>query len=133
MIEVNVAGVGHARGPVAVDCSVLDLRQDSLLQPVAHGSHLLVVAAVERFLSNLRSLAQTDNSRNIFRTRAPRTLVPPAIKQWLQPKSLADAQRPHALRPMNLVPRNRKRITTNAFHINLNFACSLHRIGMKAN
>ena len=131
MIEINVRRVRNARRAVAVHASFFHLRENSLLQAVAQRGHLLVVTAFEALHRQLRSLAQRDNSRNILRSGAPRTFMPPAVKQRLKMRSLAHVKRAHALRRVHLVAGNRKRITANPLHINRNLARGLHRVRMK--
>src|ERR1035438_5200363 len=103
VVEVNLRSIGHARRTIAVHPGFLYLREDSLLQPVAHCSHLVVVAAVQRFLRQLCSLTQTDNSGDILRAGAARALVPATVKERLKASSLPDIKRSHALRRMNLM------------------------------
>ena len=59
---MNVGCIRHARRSVAVHASVIDLRENSLLQAIAKRGHLLRAAVIECVLGQFRSLAQADYS-----------------------------------------------------------------------
>ena len=131
MVEVNVRSVGHAHRATAVHAGFLDLGENSLLQAVPHRSHLLVVAAVQSLLRQLRGFAQAHNSRYVLGASPQRALVPTSIKQRVDLSSLLNVERSDTLRRMNLVAGNREGLATDSLHINRNFAECLHRVGVK--
>src|ERR1039458_9583964 len=133
MVEVNVRSIRHTCCTVAIHSRVFDLREDTLLQPVARCGHLLVIAAVERFFRNLRGLAQANDSGYVLRPGATRTLMPAAVKQRLKASSLPHIERSYALWRVNLVAGNREELATDSRHINRNFGGRLHRVRMKTN
>jgi hypothetical protein len=106
MVEVNTGRIRYARGAFAVHASRLRLNENSLLQSVAQGGHFLIVTAFEGLHRQLRSLTQSDDPRNIFRSGAARALVPAAMEERLQMSSLANVKRAHPLSSVHLVPGN---------------------------
>src|SRR3984885_5761572 len=107
VIEINVGCIWHAGGAFPVDGGFFHLRENSLLQTVTQGGHLLIAASPETLHCQLRSLAECDNSGNILSSGATRTFVSPPIKQRLKMGSSANEERAHALRRVHLVTGNR--------------------------
>ena len=105
--------------------------QQLALQPIPQFCHLSIIPALQP--RQFRRLPQAHNPRNILRPRTPRALVPPPILDWLQLSSLPYIKRAHALRPVQLMPRNRQQIAPNLFHAHRNLPRRLHRVGMKIN
>ena len=85
------------------------------------------------FDRQLRRLAQAHNSRNIFRAGAAIAFVVTAVEDRLEFRAGADVQRAHALRPVNLVRRNRKQIHAQAVDVQRQFPRALHRVAVEVN
>ena len=88
-------------------------------------------AALQPLLGNLRGFANANNPRQIFRSSAALALMAAAINLRLDQRSLLDVKRAGALRRMDLVAGNRKRIARNFLYVDRHFACGLDCVGMK--
>jgi len=76
-IEIEIAGIGNARGTVAIHAGGLYFSENLLLEAIPEGGDSFEFSAKERVPSYLRRPAQADDPGDIFRSRAPGTLVIP--------------------------------------------------------
>ena len=81
----------------------------------------------------LRSLAQTNDTRNIFCTRTQLLFLCAAENQRRNPCSLADINRADALRCAQLMPTHGQQINMQLFYINRHMTNSLYRICVEQN
>ena len=104
-----------------------------MLQPVPHLSHFAVAATREPLACNLGGTTQTDDSRQILRSRASRAFVTASVEQWLKERPAADVQRTRSLRPVQFVAGDGQQLASNLLHVDGNLPCRLYCVRVKQN
>src|SRR2546426_8749201 len=88
-------------------------------------------------LRQLTGFAKAHNARDVERARTDPALVPAAIEQGPYMDTpgtrFADIQRPHTLRAVELMARERHEIHLQVIDITDNFPYALHRISAEPN
>ncbi len=79
----------------------------------------------------MSGFAQAHDAGDVFRSGAARTLVAAAMKKRSQSSSLSHKKCANALRRVNLVAGDGKRVAPDAIHIYRDLARSLHGVGVK--
>jgi hypothetical protein len=91
----------------------------------------LVVAALENFHGQIRSLAEADNSRHILCPSAARAFMPASVEERLKTRSLLNVKCTHPLRSVHFVARDRKRVAADTIDFDGNFCRSLYSVNME--
>ena len=107
--DAHVHVVREALLPAAVQPDVRDALRDAVDQPVAEGLHPGALLS-HRGQCDLARFAQTDDAGDVVRARALAALLRAAVQIRGKPDSLADVERADALRPVELVAREREHI-----------------------
>src|SRR5579863_7243534 len=128
---MNVGSIRNARSSFSIHPGRFYFGKNFLFDLVAHRGHVSELAAPQGFHSQLRRLAKTDDSGDVLRTRASRSLMTSPIKHWFEHGALTHVECAHSLRRMHFVSRNRKQIASQTIHIDRHFSRRLYGVAVK--
>ncbi len=89
-------------------------------------------AALLHFLkSRFYGNAEADDSRHVFRSGSPASLLGAAMDKGTDFHAFADIQKSHALRPVKLMGAGAEHVNMQIIHIYGYMTVCLHGVGMK--
>ena len=129
VLEADVECVGEAVRRIAVHAHVRAGGEDAGLKLVAHRRELLRLRVHVRG-RQLARLGESRDVRYVLRARAPSALLMPAEHERLQFRAAPHEEDAHALRRVELVPRDGEQVHRHLLHVQRRLAGRLHGVRM---
>lgn len=139
VVEVDVGGVGDARGSGTVDAALFDLSEDALFEAVAEMGEVggAVGGGVfgEPLMGELEGFAEGDDSGYVLGSRAALALVGAAVEERSEADAAADEEDSGALGGVHLVAGDAEEVyvleVAVGGEVHCELACALHGVGVE--
>ena len=126
-VEADVGRVGHPPGRVAVDDGARHAGQDPGFETVPQARDV-ARSVLELRPGDAGGGAQPRDGRHVLGTRPATPLLPAAGRGRDQPPAAPHPERAGALRPVELVGRQRQQIDAETLHVDRDLADRLHGV-----
>jgi len=123
----EVGRIRRAGSRARVRVGIGNAREEPAFELVAESGNAGRVA-LERKAREFGGLAEADNARNIFRSRAEAALVVSAEEKLAKTRAALDEERADSFRGMEFVPGERKEIELERLDVDWDFTDRLHGV-----